>query len=187
VTKYLATLALALLVAFGMAQPAVDGTIADGEYAKSASHEESSTEMHWTVDGETLYFAMTIPAGGWAGIGWNTEMTRNKMGFDQLIFTVQDGEPVALDMYQDSARGAPVLDTDEGDTNSLTEFAGSHDGETWTVEFARPLDTGEATDVAIVPGQEMIFDIATAPVMDVDRRHDRSSRGGAFYIDPFVF
>lgn len=185
-TKYLASIALALLVAFGMAQPAVDGTI-DDEYDKNATHEESGAEMHWSVVDDTLYFAATIPSSGWAGIGWAAEQTRNKMGFDQLIFTMQDDAPVVLDMYQDGARGAPALDTAEGGTNSIGEFAANHDGETWTVEFARPLDTGEDTDVAIVPGEEMIFDLAVSDVMDVDRRHDRSSRGGAFYIDPFVF
>ncbi|NBC96381.1 MAG: DOMON domain protein [Deinococcus-Thermus bacterium] len=185
-TKYIATLALALLVSFGLAQT-VDGTIGADEYASSASHEESGAEMHWTVMDDTLYFAMTIDSRGWAGIGWATEQTRNKRGFDQLIFTVQDGEAVALDMYQDGARGAPAMDEAEGGSNSLTEFAGAHEGETWTVEFARPLDTGEDVDVAIMPGEEMIFDLAVADVMDVERRHDRSSRGGAFYIDPFVF
>ena len=38
-----------------------------------------------------------------------------------------------------------------------------------------------------MPGEEMIVDFATSDVMDVDRRHDSSRRGGAFYIDPFVF
>ncbi len=186
-TKYLTTLALALLVAFGMAQPTLDGAIADGEYANDAMHEDSGTAMYWTVDGDTLYFAMTASASGWLGVGWASEQTRNKMGFDQIIFTVQDGAPVAVDMYQDGARGAPALDSEEGGTDSIAEFAGSHDGETWIVEFARPLDTGEETDVAIVPGDEMILDVAFANVMDLDRPHDRSGRGGAFYIDPFVF
>lgn len=184
--KTIGTLALALLVSIGLAQ-SVDGTIGADEYASSASHEESGAEMHWTVMDDTLYFAMTMDSTGWLGVGWNTEMTRNKMGFDQLIFTVQDGEAVALDMYQGDARGAPVMDEEEGGSDSLTEFAGSHDGESWTVEFARPLDTGEDADVAIMPGEEMILDFAHGTTMDLDRRHDRSSRGGAYYIDPFVF
>ena len=111
--KYIASFALALLVSFGLAQT-VDGTIGADEYASSASHEESGAEMHWTVMDDTLYFAMTIDSSGWAGIGWNTEQTRNKMGFDQLIFVVQDGEAVAMDMYQDGARGAPAMDEAEG-------------------------------------------------------------------------
>jgi hypothetical protein len=186
-TKFLTTLALAVLFAFGMAQPTVDGAIADGEYANDAMHEESGTAMHWAVDGDTLYFAMTASASGWLGVGWATEQTRNKMGFDQIIFTVRDGEPVAVDMYQDSARGAPVLDSEEGGTDSIAEFAGSHEGEAWIVEFARPLDTGEETDVAIIPETEMILDLAFGDTMDLERRHGRSSRGGAYYIDPFVF
>lgn len=185
--KLLGTLALALLVSLGMAQPAADGTIGDDEYANSASHEETGAMMYWTVEGDNLHFGMTMDARGWVGIGWASEQENRKAGFDELIFTVQDGEPVALDMYQGGARGAPDLDTDEGGSNSLTEFAGTHEDESWTVEFVRPLDTGEETDVAIVPGEEMIVILASSDVMDMDRAHDRSSRGGAFYLEGFVF
>lgn len=184
--KLLTLIALGLLVSFGTAQT-IDGAVADGEYANSISDEESGFTLSWTIDGDTIHMAVQTTSSGWIGVGWAGEQTNRKAGFDQHVFTVEDGSPVALDMFQPGARGEPDLDTAEGGTDSLTAFAATYEGEAWTVEFSRPLDTGEDTDVAIVPGTEMIFAVARGDTMDTGREHDRSSRGGAFYIDPFTF
>jgi len=176
----------ALVLAFAMAQPTIDGTIADGEYANSLAHDSGMT-MHWTVDGDTLYFAFTMEARGWVGVGWGSEQTNRKAGFDVMIATEQGGELVLLDMFQESARGEPELDSDAGGSNTISEYVVTRAGDLWTVEFSRPLDTGEATDVAIVPGDAMIFIGAFSTVMDVSRAHGRSTQGGAWYIDPFTF
>lgn len=187
--KLLATLALALLVSLGMAQPAADGAIADGEYASTVTHDESGAMMYWTVDGDMLHFGMTMESSGWIGVGFAMpdDVTRAKAGFDQYMVNIVDGTPMAYDMYQEDARGAPVLDTDAGGTDNLTEFAGSYEGELWTIEFVRPLDTGEETDAVIVPGEPMLLTFAEGATMDLDRRHERSSRGGAYVIEEFVF
>jgi len=187
--KLFSALVFALVIGFATAagHHAIDGVIEEGEYANTVTHEDSGSVYHWTVDGDMLYFGWTQEARGWVGIGWGDEITNRKAGFDVLIFTEQDGEFVALDMFQESARGEPVLDTDEGGSNSLVEWAVSRDGDVWTVEFARPLDTGEDTDVAITPGESLVFMGAYADVMDPGRAHPRSGRGGAWYIEDFVF
>jgi hypothetical protein len=51
----------------------------------------------------------------------------------------------------------------------------------------RPLVTGQETDIDIVEGEEYVFMVAFANVMDVGRAHARSTSGGAFYIEKFVF
>ena len=187
--KLLAILALSLLVSLGMAQPTVDGTIADGEYASTVAHEESGTNMYWTVEGDMLYFGMTMESSGWTGVGFAQpdDVARGKAGYDQYMFNVVDGTPTAHDMYQEDARGEPVMDSDVGGADSVAEFAGTYEGEMWTVEFARPLDTGEETDAVIVPGETMLVTFAHGTTMDLDRRHERSSRGGAYVIEDFVF
>ncbi len=187
--KLLAILALSLVVSLGMAQPTIDGTIADGEYASTLEHEESGATMSWTVDGDMLYFAMTMESSGWIGVGFAQpdDVGRGKAGFDQYMFNVVDGTPTAHDWYQEDARGAPVPDTEAGGSDSVSEFAGTYEDDMWTVEFARPLDTGEETDAVIVPGEPMLLTFADARTMDLDRRHERSSRGGAYVIEDFVF
>ncbi len=187
--KLFFALVFALVISFAAAggHHAIDGVIEEGEYANSVTHEDSGSVYYWTVDGDMLYFGFVQEARGWVGIGWGDEISNRKAGFDVLIFTEQGGEFVALDMFQESARGEPVLDTDEGGSNSLVEWAVTRDGDVWTVEFVRPLDTGEDTDVAITPGESMVFMGALATVMDPGRAHDRSGRGGAWYIEDFVF
>jgi hypothetical protein len=185
--KLFAALFLAFVIGAAAALPSVDGSIAEGEYANTLTHEESGTVLHWTVEDDMVYFGFTMEARGWVGIGWGDEIVNRKAGFDVLIFTMDGDMPVALDMFQASARGEPVLDTAEGGSNSLVEFAASRDGDLWTVEFVRPLATGEETDVDIVPGDEMVFMLGHATVMDPTRAHPRSTQGGAYYIDPFVF
>ena len=187
IKKLLATaLALALVGTVALAQPAIDGAIADGEYANTLEH-DSGAVVYWTVDGDTLYMGYTMEARGWSGVGWLSEQTNRKAGADVLMFAIVDGAAVSYDSYQDAARGEPAHDEDEGGSNSLTAFAAVHEGDAWTVEFSRPLATGEATDVDIVPGETMIFMLAHGNTMDVTRAHDRSNRGGAFYLEGFVF
>lgn len=185
--KLLALLVLAALVTFGMAQPTIDGAVADGEYANSVTEEESGTVVSWTVEGDMVYMAVQAEAEGWYGVGWAPEIDNRKAGFDMLMFAIVDGEAVGYDMFQDRARGAPVMDEEEGGTNSLAEFAAMHDGAAWVIEFVRPLDTGEEADVAIAPGSEMVLAIAYGETMDIERDHPRSSRGGAAYIEGVVF
>ncbi len=185
--KLITATAFALLVSLAAAQPAIDGAIADGEYANTLTHDGSGMVLYWTVDGDMLYMGFTLEARGWVGVGWGAEMTNRKAGFDVLIVTEQGGEFVALDMFQESARGEPVLDSEEGGSNTIADFAATRDGDLWTVEFSRPLDTGEDTDVAITPGTPMIFMGAYANVMDVSRAHGRSTQGGAWYIEDFTF
>ena len=188
IKKLCATLlALALVGAVALAQPVVDGVINDGEYANRYVDEPTGAVLYWTVEGDNLHMAFTFPARGWAGIGWLKEQTNRKAGGDILIVTIQDGAPVLLDMFQESARGEPVLDSDEGGSNSYTEFAASHENDVWTVEFVRPLATGQDTDVDIVPGEPYMFMVAYASVMDPGRAHARSTAGGAHYIEDFKF
>ena len=183
---FLTALALALVGTVALAQPAIDGAIADGEYANTLEH-DSGAVVYWTVDGDTLYMGYTMEARGWSGVGWLTEQTNRKAGADVLMFAVVDGAVVAYDDYQDSARGEPARDEAEGGSNSLTAFAAVHENDVWAVEFSRPLATGEATDVDIVPGEAVVFMLAHGNTMDVERAHERSNRGGAFYIEDFVF
>ncbi len=187
IRKLLATtFALALVGAFAFAQPVIDGAIGDGEYANTLEH-DSGAVLYWTVDGDTLHMGYTMAASGWSGVGWLTEQTNRKAGGDILMFAMVDGEAVAYDAYQAGARGEPDLDENEGGSNSLSAFAAMHEGDVWTVEFTRPLATGQETDVDIVPGEEVLFMLAHGNTMDIGRAHDRSTQGGAFYIEGFVF
>jgi hypothetical protein len=174
------TLALALAGAAAFAQPVLDGAIAEGEYANTVAHAESGSNLYWTIEGETLHMGFTLPSAGWAGIGWLPEMTNRKAGGEILIVTMVDGAVQVLDMFQESARGEPEMDTQ----NDFANAVAVHDGAVWTVEFSRPLVTGDPMDVDVVPGTPMVFMLANSNVMDPSRAHPRDGR---WYIEGFVF
>ena len=172
--------ALALLGSFAFAQPVIDGAIAEGEYANTVTHEESGATLHWTIADDTLHMGFTIPARGWAGIGWLAEQTNRKAGGEILVATVGDAGATVLDMYQGSARGEPEMDAQ----NDFANAVAVHEGDVWTVEFSRPLATGDAMDLDVVPGTPMVFMIAHGTTMDPGRAHPRDGR---WYIEGFQF
>jgi hypothetical protein len=177
---FAATLAFALVGAFAFAQPVIDGAIADGEYANTLAHDESGSMLYWTIADDALHMGFTIPASGWAGIGWLTEQTNRKAGGEILIATVGDDGVAVLDMFQDAARGEPDMD----EQNDFANAVGVFEADVWTVEFSRPLATGDAMDVDVVPGTPMLFMIAHGNTMDPGRQHPRDAR---WYIEGFVF
>lgn len=186
--KILITLiTLSLLGTLAFAQPVADGTIGEDEYAKTLVHDATGARLFWTIEGDNLHMGFIMDAKGWVGVGWLSTKENRKEGADILIVTEKDGALVHLDMYQDNPRGEPKLDTEMGGSDSYLEVAISRNGETWTVEFVRPLVTGQATDVDIDEGEEMVFMVAFATVMDPGRAHARSTAGGAYYIEKFVF
>lgn len=174
------TLALALAGTFALAQPVIDGAIADGEYANSVAQEESGSMLYWTIADDALHMGFTIPSSGWAGIGWLAEQTNRKAGGEILIATMADGAAQVLDMHQGGARGEPDMD----EQNDFADAVATYEGEVWTVEFSRPLATGDDMDVDVVPGASMLFMIAHGNTMDPGRQHPRDAR---WYIEGFQF
>ncbi|MDI6772312.1 MAG: DOMON domain-containing protein [bacterium] len=160
----LTVLALALILsapmAFGQSRVVVDGKIGASEYAKTFKHDASGITLSWTVAGDTIYVGIRAQSEGWIGIGFLSEKTKGKQGADQYIFTVEGGKPVAVDLYQASAAGPPVLDDQNGGKNSILQSAVIRDGGVVVVEFSRKLKTGEKTDMDIVPGKKFFLLLA---------------------------
>ena len=180
IRKLLAATILALVGAFASAQVVIDGAITAYEYANTAAHDESGAMLSWTVVDDMLHMGFTMPSSGWVGIGWLAEQTNRKAGGEILIATMGDGGAAVLDMYQESARGEPEMDEQNDFANAVAVF----EGDVWTVEFSRPLATGDAMDIDVVPGTPMLFMIAHGNVMDPSRAHPRDAR---WYIEGFVF
>jgi hypothetical protein len=154
----LTVLALALIlsapIAFGQSRVVVDGKIGASEYAKFFKHDASGATLYWSITGDTIQIGIRAQAEGWVGVGFLPEKTKSKQGADQYIFTVEGGKPVAVDLYQASAAGPPVLDESNGGQKSILQSAVVRDGKAWVVEFSRKLKTGEKTDMEIIPGKK---------------------------------
>ncbi len=69
--------ALLVLIAGGWvgaaaaAPPAIDGRITEGEYASHYQARRIGMEVHWTIEGDSIYFGLKVPATGWLAIGWD--------------------------------------------------------------------------------------------------------------------
>jgi hypothetical protein len=177
-------LILALVFAFAFAQPTIDGAINADEYENSFTHDDSSTTLHWTIVDDVIYMGIEADSRGWLGFGWMHTQENRKLGADQLIFIYENDEGTVLDMFQDTARREPSPDEDLGGSNSIEDYAITRDGTSWVIEFSRPLDTEQETDVDIVPGEPMILLIAHATTMNIGREHARNSR---WYVEDFEF
>jgi len=145
-----------------------DGIIQLGEY----QHETliDNFALWWANDADTLYMAMQGPTTGWVAVGLDPE---NRMqGANMIIGAVVDGAPVIYD-----AIGlAPVgpnhpEDTAQGGTVDVLAFGGiEQDGQT-LIEFQIPLDSGDAYDKPLTPGQTYRVIVATGESDDISSAH----------------
>ena len=171
--------------AVGLSAPTVDGVVSDGEYVHRFRDEETGMDLYWSVLGEEIYFALRSPGKGWLAVGFDPDGPMMR-GADIIIGFVQDdGETVVRDHYADTQVDHKP-DSELGGTEDITEFAGSEDAQGTTLEFVRPLQTEDAYDKAIRPG-EMFVLFAYAPEADDFIRYhgqkNRSTRSLDFFAE----
>ena len=135
--------------------PAIDGTIAEGEYANVFRDEGTGMELYWTVAGDSLYVGLRSPGHGWLAVGLEPDGPMMK-GADILIGYVKDGEAAMQDSYADG-QVTHKPDEELGGQNNIKEFAGSEDASGTTIEFVRALDTQDAYDKPIEPGEMTVM------------------------------
>ncbi len=177
-------LLFALLMAFALAQPTVDGVIADGEYSSSYTHEDSGSVISWSIVGDTIYIGLSTENDGWVGLGLLKEKVEKKKGADQYLFVMNGGSLNAFDMTQVEPKDSPAMDEEQGGSQSILESAATLDGEAWTVEFSRKLDTGETTDLAITAGEPFTLLLAKGKEMDSEEEHRKNRR---WELEDFAF
>jgi hypothetical protein len=51
--------------------PAIDGRIADGEYASHYRAPGIGMELHWTIEDDSICVGLKAPTQGWLAIGWD--------------------------------------------------------------------------------------------------------------------
>src|SRR3972149_3843225 len=60
-----------LTAATAAAAPVIDGRIAEGEYASHYVARGIGRELHWTIEGDSIYIGLRAPTTGWLAIGWD--------------------------------------------------------------------------------------------------------------------
>ena len=129
---------------------AADGVVSDGEYA--ANVKIGPMTIWWHNDAEFLYIAAEAPTKGWVSVGLDPE---DKMKGANYIIAAFDGEAKIEDGFGTAPVGnAHPSDTTLGGRNDILAFAVvERDGRT-LFEAKIPLNSGDAYDKLLQPGQE---------------------------------
>lgn len=158
---------------------AIDGVIYGGEYAHTT--QAAGFEIYWANDAQTLRIGLISPGLGYLAIGFDPV---NRMeGANYILGAVSGGRTVVRDDFGTGpvAHGA---DTANGGRDDVLGAAGLEANDKTYFEFAIPLDSGDPTDRALVPGKTYKILIAYHRTDD-DFGAWHSRRGaGTITLDP---
>ncbi len=154
---------------------AADGTITEGEYESSQEVGPGYT-VHWNNDAERLTMALQAEAEGWVSVGFEPTSGMNEA--DIVLGWVEGTQVTVQDQFSIGPTGPHPPDAELGGTNDLLEVGGSEQDGTTVIEFSRRLDTGDAYDKALSPGQTVDIIWALSSVDDPNPQHD-VGRGSA--------
>ncbi len=149
--------------------PVVDGAVADGEYAHTATVEDIT--IWWTNDATHLALAAQASGAGWVAVGLDPQ---NKMMGANIVFALmQGGQGVVIDAYGTAPTGnSHPDDVSLGGTNDIVAGVVVQDGEVLRFEAQIPLDSGDAYDKALQPGNSYPLIAAAGPAGgDASARH----------------
>jgi hypothetical protein len=148
--------------------PAIDGRISDGEYASHYRAPGIGMELHWTIEGDSIYIALKAPTQGWLAIGWDPSGPIME-GEDILIGYIRSKELFLQDYFANRSV-THANDVSLGGRDDVLEASGSEDQTTTTIEFRRRLETGDRFDRPITPGAHTV-QLAYAPTDDFVTYH----------------
>lgn len=162
------------------AAPAIDGVVAEGDYANTTTI--GDVQVWWANDGDSLTMAIEAPAEGWVGVGLDPD--NGMQGADFKLAAVLDSETRVTDAWgaQPTGPGHPP-DEELGGTDDIVESAVvTEDGAT-RFEFRVPLDSGDEYDKPLEPGNTYAIIVAYAGSDDYNAYHS-ARQAGEIVLDP---
>jgi len=135
--------------------PDVNGRVAAGEYAHHQTL--AGVEIHWANDAELLWMALVAPVAGYLAVGFDP--VDRKVGANYIIGYVEDGEAVIRD-HVGTRGNLQAHDPIVGGTDDILQSAGTETDGVTTLEFVIPLDTGDASDRPLSPGETYELQVA---------------------------
>ncbi len=128
--------------------PIVDGIIHTGEYAHAM--EAGGFRVYWTNNDIVLRIGLFSPGTGYVAIG--LDPARRMQGANFIIGAVRNGRTEIRDDYG-IASLTHGSDIDQGGTNDILAYAGQELNGQTTLEFIIPMDSGDAFDKPLQPGE----------------------------------
>lgn len=131
------------------------------EYQHTLAVEQMS--FSWTVNADALAVRLSAPTTGWLAIGFNpTDMMNNA---NIIIGYVKDGNVELSDDFG-SGPTTHMPDDKRGGVSNVTVVGGGETGNTTTVEFSIPLNSGDVNDGVINPTADTKIILAYGPDRD---------------------
>lgn len=117
--------------------------------------------LQWaTVAGDSLAVEVSAPTTGWVAVGFDPDSIM--LGANIIIGYVSSGTPNLRDDYGWQVTGHRD-DLLLGGTRDLTVDGGTESGGATEIRFTIPLDSGDAYDKALVPGNSYPVILAMGP------------------------
>jgi hypothetical protein len=122
--------------------------------------EAQDIELRWRVDGQEIDFVVSAPTTGWVAIGFDPSTA---MKDAQMIYGfVRNGAVTVRDQYGDGPF-SHKSDTELGGSSDIISSGGSEENGRTTIRFTIPIDSGDAYDVPLTPGEEHKVLLAYGP------------------------
>jgi len=130
------------------ADPELDGVIGAGEYEHSMVFDTDQFYVHWTINGDRIYFGLRAATTGYLALGFAP--TDELEDLDIVYGRVTAGPTVDVrDTWSSTKTGPAVNDTTITGTMDIENEDGSEVLGYTTIEFRRDRDTGDAYDYII--------------------------------------
>jgi hypothetical protein len=151
----------------------IDGTIGSTEYAHST--EIAGVEVYWANDATYLRVGLAAPGSGFVAIGFDP--VRQMEGANFILGYVENGKGYFRDDFGTEST-AHMADVDRGGVENIVSAAGAEWADQTILEFIIPLDSGDAMDKRLVPGNTYTVLLAYHDLMDgFTTRHSRRGTG----------
>jgi hypothetical protein len=157
-----------------------DGSIGESEYDDSVAFSNGKMTIFWKTDPDTLYMALRGEVTGWVAIGFEP-ITKMKDA-DMVFGYVENGNVVVLDMNSTGSFGPHPPDTDLGGTSDILASGGSESDGVTIIEFSRLMNTGDAYDRTLTPGQTVTFIWGLANVDSPSFTHNVAKGSGQLVL-----
>lgn len=143
----------------GAGAPTCEGIVSAGEYRNSLLDPITGMSLFWQNDATILYVGIVSPGTGWLAAGFSDRV--GKPGSNILIGAIANGTVTIQDNYGVTKK-LHLADK----ASSVLAFGGSEAAGLSTLEFAIPLASGDAQDVALLPGQQVQVILAYQATLD---------------------
>lgn len=127
--RIISVIALSSIVAASAFTQTVDGTVAAGEYSKTAAVDSTKVSYALSADGATLFVAFEAPTAGWVAVGLGSQ----RMSGAYMVMAYVDNGVATITEETGKGHSHAVNSSAKLIASSATEKNG-----TTTVEFAVP-------------------------------------------------